>query len=192
MRFHPCGRCFVLELGNFHSLGLGFGLKPQTSWLGLGLVTYLTRTWTRVLPSETRTRPDASYMQDSDSTRTRETWARCNSDEFPDNTSTAAIWSTVDSTRMRFHPCGRCFVLELGNFHSLGLGFGLKPQTSWLGLGLVTYLTRTWTRVLPSETRTRPDTSYMQDSDSTRTRETWARCNSDEFPDNTSTVFIYK
>ena len=28
---------FVLELRNVHSLGLGFGLEPQTPGLGLGL-----------------------------------------------------------------------------------------------------------------------------------------------------------
>ena len=35
-------RCLVL--GKFRSLGLGFGLKPQTHELGLGLVTWWTRT----------------------------------------------------------------------------------------------------------------------------------------------------
>ena len=52
---HHCGRCLVVELGNFRTLGLGFGLEPQTP--GLGLVACWT-VWTRtqVLTRKTRTR----------------------------------------------------------------------------------------------------------------------------------------
>ena len=51
-----CMPGYVLELGNFRSLGLGFELEPQTPGLGLGLVTCWTRTKTRVLPNKTQTR----------------------------------------------------------------------------------------------------------------------------------------
>ena len=55
---------FVLELRNVHSLGLGFGLEPQTPGLGLelGLETCWTRTPTRVLPSKTRTRQNVDSL----------------------------------------------------------------------------------------------------------------------------------
>ena len=59
--YHNIGRCLcTIELRNVRSLGLGFGLEPQTPGLGLGLETCWTRT--RVLASKTRTRQNVDSL----------------------------------------------------------------------------------------------------------------------------------